>query len=132
MNDDIRLQELFDSFHPTLADSNLFNQRLDRKLKMIDEIKQAQTNQIRHYRMAVVAAFVAGIIFGSVIFAIILTTPSDVPLFSFGINFYPLMLIEQNSRLISMLLTSLIIAFCIVEMMNINEMVNKIRPQRKP
>lgn len=132
MNDDIRLQELFDSFHPTLADSNLFNQRLDRKLKMIDEIKQAQTNQIRHYRMAVVAAFVAGIIFGSVIFAIILTTPSDVPLFSFGINFYPLMLIEQNSRMISMLLTSLIIAFCIVEMMNINEMVNKIRPQHKP
>lgn len=132
MNDEIRLQELFDSFHPTLADSNLFNQRLDRKLKMIDEIKQAQTNQIRHYRMAVVAAFVAGIIFGSVIFAIILTTPSDVPLFSFGINFYPLMLIEQNSRLISMLLTSLIIAFCIVAMMNINEMVNKIRPQHKP
>lgn len=132
MNDDIRLQELFDSFHPTLADSNLFNQRLDRKLKMIDEIKQAQTNQIRHYRMAVVAAFVASIIFGSVIFAIILTTPSDVPLFSFGINFYPLMLIEQNSRLISMLLTSLIIAFCIVAMMNINEMVNRIRPQRKP
>ena len=132
MNDDIRLQELFDSFHPTLADSNLFNQRLDRKLKMIDEIKQAQTNQIRHYRMAVVAAFVTGIIFGSVIFAIILTTPSDVPLFSFGINFYPLMLIEQNSRLISMLLTSLIIAFCIVAMMNINEMVNRIRPQRKP
>ena len=132
MNDDIRLQELFDSFHPTLADSNLFNQRLDRKLKMIDEIKQAQTNQIRHYRMAVVAAFVAGIIFGSVIFAMILTTPSDVPLFSFGINFYPLMLIEQNSRLISMLLTSLIIAFCIVEMMNINEMVNRIRPQHKP
>lgn len=131
MNDDIRLQELFDSFHPTLADSNLFNQRLDRKLKMIDEIKQAQTNQIRHYRMAVVAAFVVGIIFGSVIFAIILTTPSDVPLFSFGINFYPLMLIEQNSRLISMLLTSLIIAFCIVAMMNINEMVNKIRPQHK-
>ena len=132
MNDDIRLQELFDSFHPTLADSNLFNQRLDRKLKMIDEIKQAQTNQIRHYRMAVVAAFVAGIIFGSVIFAIILTTPSDVPLFSFGINFYPLMLIEQNSRMISMLLTSLIIAFCIVAMMNINEMVNRIRPQHKP
>lgn len=132
MNDDIRLQELFDSFHPTLADSNLFNQRLDRKLKMIDEIKQAQTNQIRHYRMAVVAAFVAGIFFGSVIFAIILTTPSDVPLFSFGINFYPLMLIEQNSRLISMLLTSLIIAFCIVAMMNINEMVNRIRPQHKP
>ena len=132
MNDDIRLQELFDSFHPTLADSNLFNQRLDRKLKMIDEIKQAQTNQIRHYRMAVVAAFVVGIIFGSVIFAIILTTPSDVPLFSFGINFYPLMLIEQNSRLISMLLTSLIIAFCIVAMMNINEMVNRIRPQHKP
>ena len=58
MNDDMRLQELFDSYHPTLVDSELFNQRLERKLAMIDEIRQAQVAQKHRYRVAVVAAFV--------------------------------------------------------------------------
>ena len=43
MNDDKRIQELFDSFNPALNDSELFNNRLERKLAMIDEIRQAQT-----------------------------------------------------------------------------------------
>ena len=141
MNDEIRLQdslrastfeELFDSYQPMLNDRELFNQRLERKLALIDEVRQVQAAQIHCYHMAVVAAFVTGVILGTGLLAFILATPSDVPLFTFGINFYPLMLIEQNSRLISMLLTSLIIAFCIVAMMNINEMVNRIRPQHKP
>lgn len=131
MNDDRILQEFFDSFQPTLADSNLFNQRLERKLDMIDEIRQAQAKQIRRYRMAVVAALVAGVILGGGLLAFILSTPSDEPLFTFNINFFPLLFIEQNSRLISALLTSLMIAFCIVAMMNVYEMVNRIRPQHE-
>lgn len=127
MNDDIRFQELFDSFQPTLADSELFNQRLERKLAMIDEIRQSQAAQIRRYRMAVVAAFVAGIVLGGGLLTFILSTPSDVPLFTFGINFYPLLFIEQNSRLISALLTSLMIAFSIIAILNTNEMVDRIR-----
>lgn len=136
MNDDIRFQdslsastfeELFDSFQPTLADSELFSQRLERKLAMIDEIRQSQAAQIRRYRMAVVAAFVAGIVFGGGLLAFILATPSNVPLFTFGINFYPLLFIEQNSRLISALLTSLMIAFCVVSIMNTSDMVNRMR-----
>ena len=65
MNDDKRIQELFDSFTPALKDNELFNKRLERKFAMIDEIQQAETKQIRRYRMAVVAAFVAGIVLGS-------------------------------------------------------------------
>ncbi len=49
------------------------------------------------------------------------------PLFTFGINFYPLQFIEQNSRMICVLLTSLMIAFCIIAMMNTSEMVSRIR-----
>ena len=136
MNDDIRLQdplrastfeELFDSFQPTLTDSNLFNQRLERKLALIDEIRQAQAAQIRRYRMAVVAAFVAGIVLGGGLLTFILATPSDTPLFTFGINFYPLLFLEQNSRLIVALISSLMIAFCIVAIMNSSEMISKQR-----
>lgn len=127
MNDDRRLQELFDSFNPALADSELFKQRLERKLAIIDEIRQAQTTRIHRYRMAVVAAFVAGIVIGSGLLVFILAIPSDTPLFTFGINFYPLQFIEQNSRMICVLLTSLMIAFCIIAMMNTSEMVSRIR-----
>ena len=49
MNDEIRLQdslrastfeELFDSYQPMLNDRELFNQRLERKLALIDEVRQ--------------------------------------------------------------------------------------------
>lgn len=131
MNDDIRLQALFDSFQPTLTDSNLFAERLERKLALIDEIRQAQAVQIRRYRMAVVAAFVTGIVFGGGVLTFILSTPIDVPLFSFGIKFYPFLFIEQNSRLISVLLTSLMITFCIVAMMNTLDLVRRMKPKNK-
>lgn len=129
MNDDRRLQELFDSYDPTLTDSELFNQRLERKLAMIDEIRQAQAAQIRRYRIAVVAAFIVGIILGGVLLAFILSTPTDVPLFTFGINFYPIIFIEQNSRMISALLISLMIAFSIIAVLNTKELANRIKPQ---
>lgn len=131
MNDDIRLQALFDSFQPTSTDSDLFTERLERKLALIDEIRQAQAAQIRRYRLAVVAAFVAGIVFGGGVLAFILSTPIDVPLFSFGIKFYPFLCIEQNSRLISVLLTSLMITFCIVAMMNTQDLVRRMKPKNK-
>ena len=131
MNDDIRLQALFDSIQPTPTDSDLFTERLERKLALIDEIRQAQAAQIRCYRLAVVAAFVAGIVFGGGVLAFILSTPIDVPLFSFGLKFYPFLCIEQNSRLISVLLTSLMITFCIVAMMNTQDLVRRMKPKNK-
>lgn len=130
MNDEIRLQELFDSFNPTLIDSDVFNHRLERKLAMIDEIRQSQAAQTHRYRMAVVAAFVVGVVLGGGLPALILSTPTGVPLFTFGIDFYPLHFIEQNSLLISVLMTSLMIAFFIVAMMNTSEMVNRIRGRK--
>ena len=61
MNDEIRLQdslrastfeELFDSYQPMLNDRELFNQRLERKLALIDEVRQVQAAQIHCYHMA--------------------------------------------------------------------------------
>lgn len=128
MNDDKRLQVLFDNYRPTLTNSKQFNQRLERKLAMIDEIRQDQAVQIRRYRMVVVAAFVIGVIIGSGLLAFILSSPTDVPLFTFGTNFYPLLFIEQNSRIISALLTSLMIAFSIIAVLNIREQASKVKP----
>ena len=128
MNDDKRLQVLFDNYRPTLTNSKQFNQRLERKLAMIDEIRQDQAVQIRRYRMAVMAAFVIGVIIGSGLLAFILSSPTDVPLFTFGTNFYPLLFIEQNSRIISALLTSLMIAFSIIAVLNIREQASKVKP----
>ena len=124
MNDDIRLQALFDSFQPTPTDSDLFTERLERKLALIDEIRQAQ---IRRYRMVVAIAFVTGIVIGGGTLAFILNAPTDVPLFSFGINFYPLLLIEQNSRIISAFLSSLMITTCIIAMLNTDDMARRMR-----
>ena len=131
MNDDIRLQELFDDFRPTLTDNEQFSSQLERRLAMIDQIRETQAAEIRRYRMAVVAAFVAGIVFGSVLLAVILATPSETPLFSFGINAYPLLFNEQNSRLISALLTSLMITVSIVAILNTSEQVNRMIFNRK-
>ena len=127
MNDDIRLQTLFDSFQPTPTDSDLFIERLERKLALIDEIRQAQAAQIRRYRMVVAIAFVTGIVIGGGMLAFILNAPIDVPLFSFGINFYPLLLIEQNSRIISAFLSSLMITTCIIAMLNTDDMARRMR-----
>lgn len=127
MNDDIRLQELFDSYRPSMADGDQFYHRLERKLAMIDEIRQAQAAQIRRYRIVVAIAFLAGVVIGGGLLAFILNTPTDIPLFTFGINFYPLLFIEQNSRLISALFTSLMITSCIIAMLNTDDLVRRMR-----
>lgn len=130
MNDDIRIQQLFDNYRPTLADSERFNQRLERKLALIDEIRQEQAARIRRYRQAVLVAFVAGILLGGGLLALILATPADTPLFTFGVSFSLFIFIEQNSRLISALLTSLMIAFSIVAALNTHELMSRIRNKR--
>ncbi len=131
MNDDIRLQELFDGYKPSLPDGDRFVSRLERKLALIDEIKQAQTAQNRRYQRAVVAAFVVGIIVGVSLLFFTLTTPVNAPLFTLGVNSYPLVLIEHNSRLIGFLFASLMIAFCIIALMNTGELIARARMKIK-
>lgn len=131
MNDDIRLQELFDGYKPSFSDEYQFVSRLERKFALVDEIKQTQTVQNRRYQRAVVAAFVVGIIVGASLLFFTLTTPVNVPLFSLGVNFYPFVFIEQNCRLIGILFTSLMIAFCIIALMNTGELMARARMKIK-
>lgn len=125
MKDDMKLEELFDSYRPTLADSRQFSRRLEKRLALIDEIRRMQAARIRRYRLVVVAAFVAGIVSGGGLLAFVLTLPPEVPVFTFGINAGPLLFVEQNSRFISALLTSLMMACCIVSLLNIHDWTDR-------
>ena len=65
-----------------------------------------------------VAAFVVGIISGSIIIAWVLSTPTNVPLFTFHVQTGILMWLAENSRLIATTLLSLLMTFGIISIIN--------------
>lgn len=121
MNEDKELQQLFDQYQPTLSDSQLFMNRLERKLEMIDEVRQAQAAELRHYRWAVVVALLVGIVIGGGLLGFLLHGPANQPLLHFNTNFYPLLFLAHNSHLIAALFVSLMMAGCFIALLNTTE-----------
>lgn len=101
MTKDKALEELFLSQTPHFDDNAEFMTRLTQRLDAVEFIKQHQEATIRRYKMAVVAAFIVGIISGAVTIAFVLSVPADVPLFTFGVKSGWLMWITQNSCVIT-------------------------------
>ena len=66
----------------------------------MEYIKQYQEATLRRYKMAMVVAFVAGIIGGAVGMVFLLSTPAQVPLFTFRTQFILLQWFSENSRII--------------------------------
>lgn len=99
---DKTLEQIFGDFNPDLGNGDAFMARLDRKLDAVEFIKARQEKQLRQYRYAVMAAFVLGVAVSGVMFAIILGEPADLPTFSFGIESLPFLLLEENSRMLSL------------------------------
>lgn len=116
MNKDKALEDLFLAQKPHFNDSDAFMASLTKRLDAVEYIKQHQEASLRRYKMAVVVAFVAGIISGAIAMTYILSTPMDVPVFTFRNQFFLLQWLSDNSRLItatavSLLMTVGIIAF---------------------
>ena len=116
MNKDKALEDLFLAQKPHFNDSDAFMASLTKRLDAVEYIKQHQEASLRRYKMAVVVAFVAGIISGAIAMTFILSTPMDVPVFTFRNQFFLLQWLSDNSRLItatavSLLMTVGIIAF---------------------
>ncbi len=116
MNKDKALEDLFLAQKPHFNDSDAFMASLTKRLDAVEYIKQHQDASLRRYKMAVVVAFVAGIISGAIAMTYILSTPMDVPVFTFRNQFFLLQWLSDNSRLItatavSLLMTVGIIAF---------------------
>lgn len=131
MNKDKALEDLFLAQKPHFDDSDAFMASLTKRLDAVEYIKQHQEATIRRYKMAVVVAFVAGIISGAIAMTYILSTPMDVPVFTFKNQFFLLQWLSVNSRFItaaavSLLMTVGIIAFVsnIQEVLRMRSLLN--------
>ena len=108
MNKDKALEEIFLAQKPHYEDSDAFMASLTKRLDAVEYIKQHQEATIRRYKMAMVAAFVVGIISGAVTIAYVLSLPTDVPLFTFHVQSGMLLWLAENSRLITATALSLL------------------------
>ena len=131
MNKDKALEDLFLAQKPHFDDSDAFMASLTKRLDAVEYIKQHQEATIRRYKMAVVVAFIAGIVSGIIAMTYILSTPMDVPVFTFRNQFFLLQWLSVNSRFItaaavSLLMTVGIIAFVsnIQEVLRMRSLLN--------
>lgn len=115
---DKTLEQIFGDFNPDLSNGDAFMASLDRKLDAVEFIKARQEKQHRQYRYAVMAAFVLGIIVSGVMFALILAEPATSPIFSFGIQPLPFILIEENNRMLSFIGLAMTMSAGIVVVIN--------------
>ena len=105
------LEELFLAQKPHFDDSDAFMASLTKRLDAVEYLKQHQEATIRRYKMAMVVVFVVGIISCAVTMTLVLSTPANVPLFTFfdkpdGILDFPalntiFLWITENSRIIA-------------------------------
>ena len=111
MTKDKALEELFLAQKPHFDDHEIFMADLTKRLDAVEFIHQHQEATIRRYKMAMLAAFVVGIISGAITMAFILSTPADVPLFTFQVQTSFLLWLAQNSRLITVAALALVMTF---------------------
>ena len=125
MNKDKALEELFLAQKPHFDDGDAFMASLTKRLDAVEYIKQHQEATIRRYKMAMLAALVVGIISGVITMVFVLSTPFDVPLFTFfGSNsdnhlVAGLMLwLSENSRLMTAAVLSLLMTLGFISIVN--------------
>ena len=108
MMKDKALEELFLAQKPHFNDNADFMSALTKRLDAVEFLKQHQEATIRRYKMAMVVAFVVGIISGAIAVALILSTPVDVPLFTFKVQTGILLWLAENSRWIAVTALSML------------------------
>ena len=118
MKKDKALEELFLAQKPQFDDHAAFMARLNRRLDAVEFVKQHQEAVIRRYRMAMVVTFVVGIVCGGVSVMWLLSSPLNVPLFTFSVQIDWLMWFAENSRLIIAGALSLFMTLSIISIIN--------------
>ncbi len=118
MTKDKALEELFLAQKPQFDDHAAFMARLNRRLDAVEFVKQHQEAVIRRYRMAMVVTFVVGIVCGGVSVMWLLSSPLNVPLFTFSVQIDWLMWLAENSRLIIAGALSLFMTLSIISIIN--------------
>lgn len=126
MNKDKALEELFLAQTPHFDDKDAFMASLNKRLDAVEYIKQHQEATLRHYKLAMVVAFLAGIIVGGIAIAYLLTSPTDVPVFNFDTHhLFFLEWLCGNSRLVTVTAISLLLTIGIISFIaNIQELMS--------
>ena len=124
MNKDKALEELFLEQTPHFDDQDTFMSSLSQRLDAVEYIKQHQEATLRRYKLAMVVAFLAGIIVGCIAIAYLLTSPTDVPVFNFDTHhLFFLEWLCGNSRLVTVTAISLLLTIGIISFIgNIQEL----------
>ena len=118
MEKDRKLEELFLTQKPTFDDKAEFMATVTRRLDAVEFVRQHQEATLRRYKLAMVAAFVVGIVSGAVTMALVLSTPTDVPLFTLSIESSILLWIAEHSRVIATTALALLMSFGIMSILS--------------
>ena len=125
MNKDKTLEDFFLAQKPQFDDNEAFMASLNKRLDAVEYIKQHQEATIRRYKMALVVAFVVGIISGAVTIAFVLSTPAAVPLFTFRVQTGWLSWLAANSRIITATALSLLVTLGLISIIgNVQDIRN--------
>ena len=100
MNKDKALEELFLAQKPHFDDNADFMAALTRRLDAVEYVRRHQEATIRRYKIAMVAAFVVGVVSGAISLAFVLSLPADMPLFTVHVQSGFLLWLAENSRVI--------------------------------
>ena len=100
MSKDKALEELFLAQKPHFDDNADFMAALTRRLDAVEYVRRHQEATIRRYKIAMVAAFVVGVVSGAISLAFVLSLPADMPLFTVHVQSGFLLWLAENSRVI--------------------------------
>ena len=114
MEKDKKLEELFLAQKPTFDDKADIMATVTRRLDAVEFVRQHQEASLRRYKLAMVAAFVVGIVSGAVTMAFVLSMPTDVPLFTLSVESSILLWVAENSRIIATTTLALLMSFGIM------------------
>lgn len=111
MSKDKALEELFLAQKPHFDDNADFMAALTKRLDAVEFVRRHQEATIRRYKMAMVVAFVVGIISGAITMAFVLSMPADMPLFTVQVQSGILLWLADNSRVILTTVLALLMSF---------------------
>ena len=127
MMKDKALEDLFLAQKPHFSDNADFMASLTKRLDAVEYLKQHQEATIRRYKMMMVIAFVVGIASGAVSIGYVLSTPAEVPLFTFNVQTGILLWLAENSRLIAATGLSLLMTMGIISIISNVQDIQRMR-----
>ena len=127
MNKDKAIEDLFLAQKPHFDDSEAFMASLNKRLDAVEYIKQHQEATIRRYKMALVMAFIVGVISGAVTIVFVLLAPAEAPLFTFQTQTGWLSWLAANSRILTATALSLLITLGLISIINNIQDIRKMR-----